>query len=167
MCHAIDGLDSVGGGIHVTGRHVDRKASRRSLYRSISQIITRRVRRVYFTFTAIHLGDGGARRPSTDTWSMRYASFLPSWAANGAFLVNRRLRQDVAGFWRWCFMLCTLYVMLCSDAGARRCTDTETDTGADADALYTLYFVPVHWCWCRCWIERGLRVPVRKGRLSP
>ena len=94
---------------------------------------------------------------------MRYASFLPSWAANGAFLVNRRLKQDVAGFWRWCFMLCTLFVRLCSGAGARRCTDTESDTGADADALYTLYFIPVYWCWCRCWIDRDLHVPVRKA----
>jgi Dyp-type peroxidase family len=27
---------------------------------------------------------------------------MPDWAANGAFLVNRRLRQDVSGFWSWC-----------------------------------------------------------------
>ena len=47
-------------------------------------------------------GEGGARLPSQDTWTSKYASHLPSWAANGAFLVNRRLRQDVAGFWGWC-----------------------------------------------------------------
>ncbi len=47
-------------------------------------------------------GEGGARRPSPDTWDSKYASSLPTWAQNGAFLVNRRLRQDVAGFWSWC-----------------------------------------------------------------
>lgn len=47
-------------------------------------------------------GDGGARQASPETWTTKYSSYLPDWAANGAFLVNRRLRQDVAGFWAWC-----------------------------------------------------------------
>ena len=47
-------------------------------------------------------GDGGARKPSSETFASKYESSLPDWATNGAFLVNRRLRQDVAGFWKWC-----------------------------------------------------------------
>jgi Dyp-type peroxidase family len=46
--------------------------------------------------------EGGARQPSSETWKSKYASTMPDWAANGAFLVNRRLRQDVSGFWSWC-----------------------------------------------------------------
>ena len=43
-----------------------------------------------------------ARAASNETWAGKYASSRPDWAKNGAFLVNRRLRQDVAGFWAWC-----------------------------------------------------------------